>query len=127
MSLSTPLNKILYLSLYPIRMLGIFLNGFIFIQILSPVQFLKYGKFGLKIALVLRSVNFITDEFKKNRQALIMSGIIPDDEEIKKNKKNILLMLKQSPLLITLTIRNLFLWIYWIIQYFKKIEKKELK
>ena len=125
--LSTPLNKLIYLSIYPLRMLGIFISGFIFIQILSPVQFMKYGKTGFKIALILRSVNYIMDEFLKNKQALIMSGIIPDDFEIKKDKKNILIFIKKSPLLITLTIRNLFLWIYWFMQYYKKIERKELK
>lgn len=124
---SNPLYKIFYMFLYPFRLLGVFITGLIFIQSLSPVQFLKFGKTGLKIAFILRAISFATDELQSNKQALIMSGLIPDDTEIKKDKKKTLHFLLQSPLLVTLTIRNLFMWIFWVIQYYKKLEDKEEK
>ena len=99
-------DMILYYVSYPLRVLGIFFTGLIFSSITSPVEFLRWGDFGLKIALVYRS-------FETNMKALIVQGEWPDFSRDAKNFRRTFLVVKSTPMLVAITFRNIILWFPW--------------
>ena len=72
------IGMILYYVSYPLRVLGIFFAGLIFSSITSPVEFLKWGEFGLKITLAYRAFEYSVNAFDANREALILQNQWPD-------------------------------------------------
>ncbi|MEW5818459.1 MAG: hypothetical protein AB1798_24100 [Spirochaetota bacterium] len=113
----------LYYLSYPFRVLGIFFTGLIFANITSPVEFLKFGGFGFKIALAYRAFEFSVSSFEENRQALIIQGQWPDFTKEQKNVTIIFGIIKSSPLLIATTFRNIILWFPWAWICYNTIKK----
>jgi hypothetical protein len=107
------LDMTLYYASYPLRVLGIFFTGLIFSSITSPVEFLGWGDFGLKIALVYRSFEYSANSFETNLKALIIQGEWPDFSKEAKNFRRSFLVLKYAPSLVATTFRNLILWFPW--------------
>ena len=107
------LDMTLYYASYPLRVLGIFFTGLIFSSITSPVEFLGWGDFGLKVALVYRSFEYSANSFETNLKALIVQGEWPDFSKEGKNFRGSFLVLKYAPILVATTFRNLILWFPW--------------
>jgi hypothetical protein len=107
------LDMILYYVSYPLRVLGIFFTGLIFSSITSPVEFLRWGGTGLKIALVYRSFEYSANSFETNMKALIIQGEWPDFSKDAKNFRGTFLVLKSAPMLVATTFRNLIMWFPW--------------
>ncbi len=112
--------RLLYVSLYPIRVLGVFLSGTIFIGAISPTEFLKYGKFGYYCAFFLRSVQVAGENIQANVRALKMTAEINEDSQL----KTMISYIHKSPQIISLTIRNMMLWLFWSSNHFEKIKKR---
>ena len=106
-------DMILYYVSYPLRVLGIFFTGLIFSSITSPVEFLRWGDFGLKIALVYRSFEYSANSFETNMKALIVQGEWPDFSRDAKNFRRTFLVVKSTPMLVAITFRNIILWFPW--------------
>jgi len=106
-------NLVLYYLSYPLRVLGIFFTGLIFSNITSPVDFLRWGEFGLKIALSYRAFEYSVSSFEENRIALLIQDKWPDSLEKAKGIKTIFIFIKYAPVLIATTFRNIILWFPW--------------
>jgi hypothetical protein len=103
---------ILYYASYPLRVLGVFFVGLIFVHITSPVEFLAWGGFGLKVALAYRAFEYSVNAFDETRRALIIQGYWPDPTS-KRPKRVLYSMLAHSSVLIATTFRNIILWFPW--------------
>ena len=103
---------ILYYASYPLRVLGVFYVGLIFVRVTSPVEFLAWGGFGLKVALAYRAFEYSVNAFDETRRALIIQGYWPDPTA-KKHKRTLYSMIVHSPILIATTFRNIILWFPW--------------
>jgi len=108
-----PLHLILYYISYPLRVLGIFFVGILFAEITSPVEFLRWGETGLKIALAYRAFEYSVNAFEVNRVALTIQGEWPDISGSRVKFKELLLFLKYAPVLVSTTFRNIILWFPW--------------
>lgn len=123
-NLTTLRNKIIYLTLYPIRILGVFLIGFTFIEIISPIEFLRYGQVGYYLCYLFRSFQVSKDEMLQNKVMMEMRGQIP----LRFNRfSDYALFFKNAPLIIALTIRNMMLWLFWSSHGFEKFKKSKIK
>lgn len=123
MTLHTFHDRVLYLSLYPLRVLNVFLSGMIFVNSLSPTEFLKYGKTGYYIGFFLRSVQVAGESLQSNVKALQMSGKICE----KNYFSRFISTVQNSSLILTLSIRNMMIWLFWSSNHFEKIKKRNLK
>lgn len=112
-----------YLS-YPLRLLGVFFTGLIFMQIVSPTDFTGWGKLGLTIALIFRSFEFSIERLEMTRVALIMEGLWPDPYEKKSFLKSIKLFFKGSTILVATAFRNIILWFPWAWIVFNSIKRE---
>lgn len=115
---------IFYYFSYPLRLLGVFFTGLIFMQIVSPVDFSKWGRLGLYIALVFRSFEFSLERLEMTRVALIMEGLWPDPYERKSVLKNIWIFFKGAVILVSTAFRNIILWFPWAWIVFNSIKKE---
>ena len=114
---------ILYYLSYPLRVLGIFFTGLIFVAITSPIEFLKFGKFGLGIALIYRAFEYSISSFEENRIALMIQGSWPDFMDSTNKLKLFFMLVKSTPLLIATTFRNIILWSPWAWICYNAIKK----
>jgi hypothetical protein len=103
----------LYYASYPLRVLGVFFVGLIFVHITSPVEFLAWGGFGLKVALAYRAFEYSVNAFEETRRALIIQGYWPDPTAKRSGNRAFLSVLTHSPVLIATTFRNIILWFPW--------------
>jgi hypothetical protein len=107
----------LYYASYPLRVLGVFFVGLIFVHITSPVEFLAWGGFGLKAALAYRAFEYSMNAFDDTRRSLILQGYWPDPTARRNAKRSgkraFLSMIENSPVLIATTFRNIILWFPW--------------
>jgi len=108
-----PLHLVLYYISYPLRVLGIFFAGLLFAEVTSPVEFLRFGEIGLKIAMAYRAFEYSVNAFEVNRVALTIQGEWPDISGGKIRFKEVLLFLKYAPVLVSTTFRNIILWFPW--------------
>ncbi len=114
-------NQLLYLMIYPVRVLAVFFTGLSFIEIISPVEFLKYGRAGYGFCYLLRSFQVSKEQMIQNKRAMEMMGQIPSEF---KSVKDYSLFIRKSPLIIALTIRNLMIWLFWSSHIFEKFKKR---
>ncbi len=117
------IDLILYYLSYPLRVLGIFFTGLIFVGITSPIEFIKYGKIGLGIALIYRAFEYSISMFEENRIALLIQGSWPDFGDTNKKYLMFFKLIKQTPLLIATTFRNIILWAPWAWICYNAIKK----
>ncbi len=118
------LNLIIYYISYPLRVLGIFFSGLIFAHITSPVEFLRWGRAGVKIALAYRAFEYSVNAFEENRIALLIQGVWPDFSNEKRSFKMIYMALKYAPVLVATTFRNIILWFPWAWICYNSIRKE---
>lgn len=123
-NLSTLMNKIIYLTLYPIRILGVFIIGFTFIEIISPIEFLKFGRAGFYLCYLFRSFQVSKEEMQQNKEMMEMRGQLPVQF---KSFKDYELFFRNAPIIIALTIRNMMLWLFWSSHGFEKFKQKRIK
>lgn len=99
-----------YSLLFPVILLGTFIVGLIFMRITSPLEFLRWGDFGFKLALIFRALQHSIQIFQSTKTALTMRGEWPDENGVGATW----LAFKSSPLLIGASIRNIILfWFPW--------------
>lgn len=99
-----------YSLLFPAILLGSFIVGLIFMRITSPLEFLRWGDFGFKLALIFRALQHSMQVFQSTKTALMMRGEWPDEQGV----DAMWLAFKSSPLLIGASIRNIILfWFPW--------------
>ncbi|MFW6138261.1 MAG: hypothetical protein ACOC7U_03715, partial [Spirochaetota bacterium] len=91
------IEMILYYISYPLRVLGIFFTGLLFARITSPVEFLRWGENGLKIALAYRAFEYSINAFDTNRKALVIQGQWPDFTERGKAVTTVYKVIKNAP------------------------------
>jgi len=109
-SLTSIYERWCYSLLFPAILLGSFIVGLIFMRITSPLEFLRWGDFGFKLALIFRALQHSMQIFQSTKMALIMRGEWPDEKGI----GAMWLAFKSSPLLIGTSIRNIILfWFPW--------------
>ncbi|KPJ85405.1 MAG: hypothetical protein AMS17_14415 [Spirochaetes bacterium DG_61] len=106
-------EMILYYVSYPLRVLGIFFSGLIFSSITSPIEFLRWGEKGLKIALAYRAFEYSMNAFEENRVALLIQGAWPDFTGRGRKLGLVFKAVQSAPLLVATTFRNLILWFPW--------------
>jgi len=104
----------LYSLILPLITLGTFSIGLIFINIISPIEFLIWGKFGLKIVLLLRALQHSIQIFQETKKALMMQNKWSEESNKIVSIKGTFLAIKYSPLLIKTSFRNILLfWYPW--------------
>ncbi|RKX95049.1 MAG: hypothetical protein DRP84_05375 [Spirochaetes bacterium] len=117
------LELILYYLSYPLRVLGIFFTGLVFVAITSPIEFLKFGKLGLGIALIYRAFEYSISSFEENRIALMIQGSWPDFADSDSRIRLFFKLIRSTPLLIATTFRNIILWSPWAWICYNAIKK----
>ena len=117
-------DLILYYLSYPLRVLGIFFTGLVFVAITSPIEFLKFGKLGLGIALIYRAFEYSISSFEENRIALMIQGSWPDFTDNVNKIRLFFKLIKSTPLLIATTFRNIILWSPWAWICYNAIKKE---
>jgi hypothetical protein len=118
---------ILYYLSYPLRVLGIFFTGLIFSAISSPVEFLKWGGFGMKIALAYRAFEYAVNAFETNREALLIQDEWPDFSKGVRRKRGLGKVFKATPALVATTFRNIILWFPWAWVCYTSLQKEVMK
>jgi hypothetical protein len=114
-------DRWLYSLLLPLMLLGTFSVGLIFVRITTPLEFLKWGRCGIKIALLLRVLQHSMQVLNDTKLALMMQNKWPDTMQNKKNFRENWLLLKYSPLLISTALRNIIIyWFPWGMVCFKR-------
>jgi hypothetical protein len=103
----------LYHASYPLRVLGVFFVGLIFVHVTSPVEFLALGGFGLKAALAYRAFEYSVNAFDETRRSMIIQGYWPDPTARRRGRRDFFTMFANSPTLIATTFRNIILWFPW--------------
>ena len=106
-------HLMLYYFSYPLRVLGIFFIGLIFAGVTSPAEFLRWGKFGLRVALLYRAFEFSVLSIHDIRKALVLQGDWPERVGGFSSGRNIGMFLKGTPLLVATIFRNIILWFPW--------------
>jgi len=117
------LAMILYYFSYPFRILGIFFTGLTFVEITSPVEFIRWGKAGLSLALAYRAFEYSIASFNENRIALMIQGNWPDSADRVHKFRLFIQIVRYAPVLIATTFRNLILWSPWAWICYTSIKK----
>jgi hypothetical protein len=94
--------------------------GMSFMEIISPIEFLRYGKIGFHISYLLRSFQVSMYQIDQNKKAMEMAGEIPRRY---RSLSDYLLLIKKAPLILSLSIRNLMLWLFWSAHNFEKFKE----
>jgi hypothetical protein len=114
-------DRWLYSLLLPLILLGTFTASLIFIQIISPTEFLKWGRHGLEITLLMRALQHSAQVFNETKIALMLQNQWPDGGSSVFNLRASWLIIKSSPLLVSTALRNIILyWFPWGWLCFKK-------
>ena len=106
-------HLILYHLSYPLRVLGIFFTGLIFAGITSPIEFLRWGELGMRIALLYRAFPFSVLSISDIRKAMILQGEWPERSGGGRAGRNIGMFVKGTPVLVATIFRNIILWFPW--------------
>lgn len=102
-----------YSLLFPVILLGTFVTGLIFMKITSPIEFLRWGNFGFKLALLFRAFQHSIQILQDTKTALLMRGEWPEENREVSWRKT-WLFIKYSPRLICTSLRNIILfWFPW--------------
>lgn len=115
-------DRWLYSLLLPLLLLGTFTVGLIFIQITSPIEFLKWGHHGLKVTLLMRALQHAVQVFNDTKISLMLQNQWPDASSNIFNLRSSWLIIKSSPLLVSTALRNIIL--YWFPWGWLCLEKK---
>lgn len=114
-----------YSLLFPVILLGTFVTGLVFIKITSPLEFLRWGNFGFKLALLFRAFQHSIQIFQDTKIALLMRGEWPEEQNEIIGWQKIWLFIKYSPRLICTSLRNIILfWFPWGWLCVVKLQKK---
>lgn len=126
-SLQSISDRWLYSFLLPIILLGTLSVGLIFVRITSPLEFLRWGKVGLGITLLLRALQHSVQIFSETRIALMMQNQWPEEKSNFYSLSSTWQVIKFSPLLIRTAIRNLILyWFPWGWICFNQLRNKQV-
>ncbi len=120
-------DLVLYYLSYPLRVLGIFFTGLIFSAISSPVEFLKWGGFGMKVALAYRAFEYAVNAFETNREALLIQDEWPDFSKGVRKNRRLGKVIKATPALVATTFRNIILWFPWAWVCYTNLQKEVMK
>jgi hypothetical protein len=107
------IHLILYYLSYPLRVLGIFFTGLIFVGETSPAEFLRWGELGIRIALLYRAFEFSILSITDIRKALILQGEWPERAGGYRTGQNIGIFVRGAPILVATIFRNIILWFPW--------------
>ena len=113
-----------YILAYPLRVLGTLFAGLIFIRIVSPAQFVKWGRYGLLVALLLRTIEYAMDRIEETKMALAMQGKWPQEGTGLGRLREAWLKIRLGPTLIMVVVRNVFLWSPWAVLCYLAIERE---
>lgn len=117
-------SRLLYILGYPVRILGIYFAGLIFIGITSPTEFLKFGTSGLYLAFLLRTIEYTKEVLWQNIDALRMQGKWPEESKGIIRFREACSKIKHSPTLVIITFRNIICWaLPWAWLSFSRIQK----
>ena len=122
LKLDNMVDRWLYILAYPIRILGLFSVGLIFISIVSPIGFLKYGKFGYWLALLFRVIELAIQQIHETRIALLMQNNWPEEHKGLIRLNEAYLIIKNSPKLIITMLRNMIVWFPWAWLCFNRLK-----
>lgn len=113
MELKSETERWVYTLAFPVRLLGIFVMGLSFATITSPIEFLRWGQLGLRVALLFRAIQYATQSFNETRLALLMRNEWPEQGKGIIRTREAWLIMRQGPKLVTTTFRNVILWFPW--------------
>lgn len=117
-------DRWLYTLLLPQLILATLILGLTFVQVTSPVEFLRWRRIGPKIALLFRVLQHAEQAFYETKMALIMQGKWSDDSRKLISVRETWLKVRYAPLLIATTLRNIILhWLPWGWLCFKATSK----
>ena len=123
MELSDSFNRWLYVVALPVRILAIFLGGLIFLRITSPLEFTKYGAIGLQLTFLFRTIDYVKEAVYETKDALRMYGKWPDECVHKHWVKRTWTIIRYSPTLMFVTVRNVICWFFpWTWLFYKKMQ-----
>lgn len=122
LKLDNIIDRWLYTIALPIRLLGLFSGGLIFIRIISPIEFLRWKNFGYIIALLFRVIEQAKQKIHETRIALLMQNNWPEESGNLNRFRVASLIIKSSPKLIITTIRNMIVWFPWAWLCFKRFK-----
>ena len=122
LKLDNLIDRWLYTLALTIRLLGLFSIGLIFVSIISPIQFLRWGKWGYAFALLLRVIEQAVQKLHETRMALLMQNKWPEEHTGIIRLNQAYLIVKNSPKLIITTIRNMIVWFPWAWLCFNRIK-----
>ena len=107
-------DRWLYSLLLPLLLLGTFMVGLIFCNITAPSEFLLWRYCGLKITLLMRASQHAMQVCNETKVALMLQNKWPDTNASIFNLCNTWLIIRTSPLLVSITFRNIILyWFPW--------------
>lgn len=106
-------DRWLYSLLLPLLLLGTLMVGMIFCNITAPSEFLPWRYCGVKITLLMRALQHAIQICSETKVALMLQNKWPDTNSIF-NLRNTWLIIRASPLLVSITLRNIILyWFPW--------------
>ena len=117
-------QRLLYSVLYPVRILGIFFVGLVFLSITSPTEFFIFGRVGLYVALLLRSIEVSKLNVVQTLESFKILGMWPDRVHSIGRTKALSMRVRSCPLIIIVTLRNLANWMPWAWVHFKRLEER---
>jgi len=94
----------------PLRLLAIFFVGLTFIEITSPVEFLRFGIPGLYLAFLFRIIGYTKRALWETIDALRMQGKWPEEGKAIIRFREAWLKIKHAPMLASVTFRNIICW-----------------
>lgn len=119
------LNRWLYTALLPLILLGTFSVGLVFMRVTSPVEFLCFGRFGLKMVLLFRVLEHTGQIFQETKTAFIMQGLWPEGGSSIFSLHKSWLIIKNSPALVRMIFYSIILhWFPWGWLYFNRLEQR---
>jgi len=124
MALHSGSSRWLYTGLFPPRMLGIFAAGTILFAILSPTNFLKLGRVGVGMTVVLRAFEFAEQQLASAIDTLRLQGNWPDSGMKRRKRPALIILVKGCVIIVIVCLRNAILWSPWAYLSFKAIDKQ---
>lgn len=129
-SLESLCCRCLYVGSYPFRVLGVFLGGLIFVEILQPSQFLRLGTIGLVLAFLARIIEITIEDIFQTVDVLRMQGDWPESRGGHSAVHRLSFAVRSSPMLVSVVFRNMIRWFLpWGLISLKRISKdlKEMR
>lgn len=119
-SFTSDADRWIYSLTFPVRVLGAISASFIFCSVTSPTEFLRWGKPGLAIAFLMRGIELTRQNILETQEALSMQGQWPTSGGFFQPRST-LLATRNSPLMVSTTLRNVILWAPWAWLCYNKI------